>query len=61
MKKTIVAGLVNIETSVSVEKFPLEYEPITFNFFGTKSIVSGVAYNIQSAMDSLNNPSALVL
>lgn len=60
MKKTIVAGLVNIETSLGVENFPLDYKPITFNFFGTKSIISGVAYNIQSAMDSLDNPSTLV-
>ena len=41
-----VSGLINIETTLKVRKFPIEYYPIDYPFFGVQSEVSGVAYNV---------------
>ncbi len=37
--KVIVSGLVNIETTLKVRKFPIDYYPIDYPFFGIKSDV----------------------
>ena len=49
MGKILVSGLTNIETTVKVEGFPIEYNPINYNFFGVNSTVSGVAINMGKA------------
>lgn len=59
MKHFLVSGLLNIETSVRVRKFPIDYYPIDFPFFGVQSCVSGVAYNITKALKTLGNEIAL--
>ncbi len=51
--KILVSGLVNIETTVAVRGFPIDYFPIDFNFFGINSNVSGVGYNIAKALKAL--------
>ena len=43
--KILVSGLVNTETTVKIKKFPIEYFPIDYPFFGVNTRVSGVAYN----------------
>lgn len=53
--RVIVSGLINIETTLKVRKFPLEYYPIDYPFFGIKSDVSGVAYNVAKALLVLEN------
>ncbi len=53
--KIIVSGLVNIETTLKVRKFPIDYYPIDYPFFGIKSDVSGVAYNVAKALRTLGN------
>ena len=53
--KAIVSGLINIETTLRVRKFPIEYYPIGYPFFGIKSEVSGVAYNVAKALITLGN------
>ena len=53
--KTIVSGLINIETTLKVRKFPIEYYPIDYPFFGINSDVSGVAYNVAKAFLALGN------
>ena len=55
MKKIIVSGLVNTETNVRVEQFPIEYYPIDYTFFGVSTGVSGVAYNVTKALTVLGD------
>lgn len=60
MSKIFVAGLLNVETSVKVEKFPIQYAPIFYPFFGVTSAVSGVAMNIACALSKLDDKIQLV-
>lgn len=55
MKKILVSGLVNIETSLKVDNFPIEYNPIEYPFYGVNSVVSGVGYNIVKALKTLGD------
>jgi ribokinase len=56
MKNAIlISGLINIETSLRVTEFPLEYFPVTYPFFGVSSTVAGVGYNIAKALITLGD------
>ncbi len=56
MSNTIlVAGLINLETTLQVETFPIDYSPVRYPFFGVTSSVSGVGYNVAKALTGLNN------
>ena len=55
MKKILVSGLINTETTVKVRKFPIDYYPIDYPFFGVQTAVSGVAYNIALALKTLGD------
>lgn len=55
MKKILISGLVNTETTVRVRKFPIDYYPIDYPFFGVNTAVSGVAYNIALALTTLGD------
>jgi len=55
MNNIIVCGLTNIEINIKVNKFPIEYSPIEYKFFGINSSVSGVGYNIVKALKTLND------
>ena len=55
MKKILVSGLINTETTVKVKQFPIEYFPIDYPFFGVNTRVSGVAYNLAKALKSLGD------
>ena len=55
MKKILVSGLVNTETTVKVRQFPINYYPIDYPFFGVNTAVSGVAYNIAKALTTLGD------
>lgn len=50
-----VVGNVNIETTVKIDRFPLDYRPTTFSTFGITSNVSAVGYNIAKALSVLGN------
>lgn len=56
MAFTLVSGLINIETTLRVDGFPIEYSPVRFPFFGVNSTVSGVGYNISKALTRLGSP-----
>jgi len=57
MKNILVSGLITIETTVKIDKFPIEYSPVEYNFFGTNTAISGVGYNIIKAIKTLGgNP-----
>jgi ribokinase len=55
MSKIVVAGLVNVETTVKINSFPIEYSPINFPFFGIKAQASGVGLNIGKALTTLGD------
>ena len=56
MRNTIlISGLINIETSLRITDFPLEYFPVTYPFFGISSTVAGVGYNIAKALTILGD------
>lgn len=55
MANVLVSGLINIETTVAVEEFPIGYAPVEYNFFGVDATVSGVGYNISKALTRLGN------
>ena len=53
MKPIFVSGLVNVETSLEVDHFPVEYNPVEYPFFGIATNVSGVGLNIAKALKTL--------
>jgi acarbose 7IV-phosphotransferase len=55
-----VAGLVNVETTLRIEQFPVEYQPQNFPFFGIRSTVSGVGYNVARALTTLGHEVVLL-
>jgi ribokinase len=55
MNDILVSGLINIETSLKVDSFPLSYEPVRYPFFGINSTVSGVGYNVAKALTVLGS------
>lgn len=55
MSKILVSGLINVETTVKIPNFPLEYNPIHYSFFGVNSGVSGVGMNISKALTVLGD------
>jgi acarbose 7IV-phosphotransferase len=55
MSKILVSGLINIETTLRVEGFPIPYTPVRYPFFGLNSSVSGVGYNIARALTILGD------
>jgi len=55
MSKILISGLVNTETTARVRKFPIDYYPIDYPFFGVSTDASGVAYNIALALNTLGD------
>jgi len=45
--------LINFETTLKIDKFPLDYFPVTYPFGGVNSTVSGVGYNAARALVTL--------
>ncbi len=58
--KILVSGLLNIETTVPVRGFPIHYYPIDYPFFGIRSGVSGVGFNIAKALTTLGDDVNLI-
>ena len=55
MAQIIVAGLINVETTLRIDAFPLHYQPQNFPFFGIRATVSGVGYNVARALTTLGH------
>lgn len=60
MKKILVSGLVNVETSLKIDNFPIFYNPIDYAFFKTATCVSGVGFNIALALKTLGSDVDLI-
>lgn len=56
----MICGLVNMETTVSVSGFPVEYCPIDYNFFGVNSYPAGVGLNLALSFDALSDEVCLL-
>jgi sugar/nucleoside kinase (ribokinase family) len=55
MAPIFISGLINVETTVKVDGFPIDYTPVRYPFFGVRSTVSGVGYNVAKALATLGN------
>ncbi|MCB2209761.1 carbohydrate kinase family protein [bacterium] len=55
MSRIFVAGLINLETTIAIDGFPLEYFPCRYPFFGLQTTVSGVGFNVANALTTLGN------
>ncbi len=55
MSRLFVAGLINLETTLAIDGFPLPYNPVRYPFFGIQTTVSGVGYNLAKALTMLGN------
>ena len=55
MARILVSGLINIETTLKIEGFPLTYVPVRYPFFGINSSVSGVGFNVSKALKTLGH------
>ena len=55
MSDILVSGLINIETTLRIDSFPVPYFPVTYPFFGINSTVSAVGYNVAKALTVLGN------
>lgn len=51
----LVSGLINLETTLRIDRFPLDYFPVTYPFFGVHSSVSGVGFNVAKALGALGH------
>jgi acarbose 7IV-phosphotransferase len=56
----LIAGEVNVETTLAVESFPLTYQPVHFPFFKMASTVSGVGVNQGTAYKALGRTTRLL-
>ncbi|MGC9467889.1 MAG: carbohydrate kinase family protein [Anaerolineae bacterium] len=55
MSRLLVSGLINIETTLRVDQFPIHYSPVRYPFWGVATTVSGVGYNVAKALTTLGN------
>ena len=55
MDKILVSGLINLETTLQVDGFPVNYSPARYPFFGVSTGVSGVGFNIAKALITLGD------
>ncbi len=55
MSRILVAGLVNIETTLRVDGFPVSYQPVHYAFNRIHSSVSGVGFNVALALKTLGH------
>lgn len=60
MATILVCGLINLETTLRVAGFPLAYAPVHYPFFGVRSTVSGVGYNVAAALTRLGHTARLL-
>lgn len=55
MTKLLVCGNVNLETSLPVSGFPLNYQPVNYLKFQTTTRVGGVGFNVAKALKTLGS------
>jgi acarbose 7IV-phosphotransferase len=53
--RILVSGLINLETTLRIDAFPLPYDPVRYPFHGVASSVAGVGYNVARALVTLGH------
>jgi ribokinase len=53
--RILISGLINVETTLRVDGFPIPYDPVRYPFGGIGSTISGVGYNIAKALSKLEH------
>lgn len=56
MGEILVSGLINLEITLRIDAFPIEYTPVRYPFHGVNSSVSGVGWNVAKALTALGDP-----
>jgi len=54
-KDILVCGTLNLETTLPIVSFPLDYEPVCYRPFEIRSRPSGVGFNVARALSVLGN------
>jgi sugar/nucleoside kinase (ribokinase family) len=54
-KDILVCGTINLETTLPITMFPLDYEPVSYHPFEIRSQPSGVGFNVARALGTLRN------
>jgi len=60
MAKILIAGHINIETTLKVDGFPIEYHPVRYPFHGINTTISGVGFNVAKALTTLGHDVTLL-
>ncbi len=55
MSGILISGLINLETTLQIDSFPISYSPVRYPFNGVRSTVSGVGYNLAKALTILGD------
>ncbi|MBN8594950.1 MAG: hypothetical protein J0M33_24570 [Anaerolineae bacterium] len=55
MSPILVSGLINLESTLKVDGFPIACSPVRYPFGGVNSSVSGVGYDLAKALTTLGN------
>jgi sugar/nucleoside kinase (ribokinase family) len=55
MARILVSVLINIETALQIDAFPLAYAPARYPFFGVNGGVSGLGFNVAQALTTLGH------
>lgn len=50
----LIMGLINLETTLQVDQFPITYFPVRYSFNQISSTVSGVGFNVAKALYTLS-------
>lgn len=53
--RLLIAGHINLETTLQVDAFPITYAPVRYPFYGVNTTVAGVGYNLTAALTTLGN------
>lgn len=53
MTTFLVSGLINLETTCAVDGWPVAYQPVRYAFGGVNATISGVGYNVATALHTL--------
>lgn len=55
MARLLVSGLINLETTLRVEAFPVQFTPVHYAFDRVRSSISGVGFNVAKALHTLGH------
>jgi ribokinase len=60
MSTILISGLINFETTLAVDGFPLAYAPVRYPYFGVRTTAAGVGLNLGVALATLGHQVTLL-